>query len=205
MPFSLKRFTELPLIVAEELQGLVGSINVFNGQEHKADGTHGDITADSLTLSDVPVGTLVDLPYEPARFTGDLGAWDVDAVDFQYLRACAVGQFVTVWFGLSGTGDGTFNNTLYISLPEYHITPTIYDDGGGLNYQGYTGGAYYFSDAIGSGVGIVRAQQNPVTGNPTQLLLSKPDSSGFDGSDNDYRGFCTFLITPGNVPFQYNT
>ena len=55
MQLALKFRNVLPHVVREELDGLVATISAFFHVQHKADGTHGALTCDSLVVGGVPV------------------------------------------------------------------------------------------------------------------------------------------------------
>lgn len=57
MQLVLKFRHMLPEIVRQELDNLVATIVAFWGVEHKPDGTHSNIHADSVTIKGVPIGT----------------------------------------------------------------------------------------------------------------------------------------------------
>jgi hypothetical protein len=46
---------ELPRLVTEEFENIIATIRAYWGIEHKDDGTHGDIHADSITIGGVPI------------------------------------------------------------------------------------------------------------------------------------------------------
>jgi hypothetical protein len=52
---ALKFRNMLPNVVREELDGLVAVISAFFAVEHNPDGTHGNITATSITIGGLPV------------------------------------------------------------------------------------------------------------------------------------------------------
>ena len=51
MQLVLRFRNVLPTMVVEELDGIVATIRAFFGVQHKEDGTHGNLTADSITVS----------------------------------------------------------------------------------------------------------------------------------------------------------
>ena len=55
MQLVLRFRNVLPTMVVEELDGIVATIRAFFGVEHKEDGTHGDLHADSITLKGNPI------------------------------------------------------------------------------------------------------------------------------------------------------
>jgi len=52
---ALKFRNMLPTVVREELDGLVATISGFWDVEHKANGSHGDIHVDSITVGGIPI------------------------------------------------------------------------------------------------------------------------------------------------------
>lgn len=184
--------------VASEFRGLGATLKSFLFKQHNEDGTHHDVTVDSLTLNGGRVGEITDIAYDPALFTSDIHSWVVGTFDFGHLRYTQVGQIITVWFSVHSTSfPGGAVNSLYIHLPNLYRLPAKYDEGGGLIINGsYCGGIVRCSDAGGSYIETVQAG---TIADGTLLIMNRP-SGTFSGVDADYRGFCTFPITLLNTP-----
>lgn len=198
-----------------EFEHLTASISAFAEKEHNGDGTHGDITAASLTLQGARAGEIVSLAYDSGRYvTLDAAVWTVTAANQQYLRASRIGQLVFVQFALEQTTITVDTpSSLYIRLPEMHALPAR-DIYGSPSYQ--VGGLLFWYDNqhFTSGMGQVSAQAqdfaNTVPSTLLQLDLVKDGTS--DASmyhvwpfTNDLRiqGSCWFAVEPNNeaVPF----
>lgn len=104
--FSLKYFIDLPVKVGDELQQLVAGINTYLQREHKVDGAHGAITADSVTLGSGMIGEWVDVPLSVDMFDTDSSdvTWTVDPTDNQNgIQYCLCGSLAIVQFYIVGT------------------------------------------------------------------------------------------------------
>jgi hypothetical protein len=96
----------------------------YLSQEHNPDGTHANITADSVSVvsatgSMTTIGTFVDVPYAPSIYTGS-GAmtWTVTLASQLTLCYELVGQKITVIFAIQNTDvGGTPSLGLEIALP----------------------------------------------------------------------------------------
>ena len=55
MKLALKFRDVLPVMVREELDQVVATVRAFFGVQHKEDGSHGDLTCDSLVVNGVPI------------------------------------------------------------------------------------------------------------------------------------------------------
>lgn len=88
------------------LSKFVVGLSEFVKKEHKDDGSHGAITADSITERGrtTPQGEWIDVPYNAANFTGNgTMTWTVDAADVSNFRYMLIGKTLFV--------DGIFNTT----------------------------------------------------------------------------------------------
>jgi hypothetical protein len=110
----------------QDLSRLQSTINNAWEIEHNADGSHGDVTADSLTLNGLKVGELQNLPYDSARYvSGGSGTWTVAEANQVRLAWAQIGRlaFVTLVLDQTIVSVDTPTNGLLIKLPEIHITP----------------------------------------------------------------------------------
>ena len=202
--------------VGDEFDNLVARLNKMWGVEHVDDGTHGDITADSLDLQGAAVGEFVDLqPHASVRFTASgTTVWTVTDAKVNYLKYTRTGQLVTLFFSVIDTDTTTATgDTLIILLPELHVIPF----GPGQPVAGsqvWTGGVLQWSDgqAATDGMGFCWAQSIAASPNPTsRICLTKIGPA--DGAQNQWpvsnnlsiSGSVMFPVNPNNVstPFSF--
>lgn len=110
-----------------ELDGLVAKINAFLGREHQSDGTHGAVTATSLTVlgglrehrRTAALGDWAAVPYAATDFTGSgTMLWTVEAADAQVRRFTVIGHTLHYNLALAATSvGGTVSNELRVALP----------------------------------------------------------------------------------------
>ena len=213
--FDLRFRTQLPEIVAAELESLVASLRGFLGSEHNDDGTHGDVTAESVTLQGATVGTLDSIAHDSARYFAEGSAvWTVGAADQIYFRSSRIGQLVFVQFSLETTAITVdTSGSLFIRLPEFHAIPSR-DSGGSISYQ--VGGVLYWNDIANSrsGMGQVSAiAQDFSNAVPSTLLQLDKMQDGTSAasmfstwaisSDLWIQGSCWFAVEPDNVATPY--
>lgn len=213
--FDLRFRSQLPGIVAAELESLVATLRGFLGLEHNDDGTHGDVTADSLTLQGATVGTFDAIAHDSTRFFAEGSAvWTVAAGDQVFFRASRIGQLVFVQFSFESTAITVdTSGSLFIRLPEFHAIPSR-DSGGSISYQ--VGGVLYWNDLTNSksGMGQVSAiaQDFSNTVPSTLLQLDKMQDgtsaasmfSTWAISANLWiQGSCWFAVEPDNVAVPY--
>ena len=105
--------TALPGIVAQEFQQLCALIQGWGAVQHKDDGTHSNITADSLEVSgDVTIGGDVDID-------GGIAVGGNIALGTHYLSGNGSNEGITVdsngnvtmYAGVVSSGEGVFNIT----------------------------------------------------------------------------------------------
>lgn len=122
MAFALNFREQLTGAIRDQFEQLVAWLNGWTRIEHNEDGTHSDVTAESLTLQGGRVGEVTSLPYDSARFdTGDSAVWTVASSSFDYLLYSRVGQIVTLWFSLSDTEiTSSSAGQLLIKIPELY-------------------------------------------------------------------------------------
>lgn len=190
--------------IYDSLRAIFFASKTNAGGQHKEDGSHGIVTADSVKIQGSTIGEVTTIAYDAARFTSDIFTWQVDAVDFEYIRFTRVGQLVTLWFGVSGTSfPGGPVNDIRILMPELHLLPAIFNDGSGLIYSTYLGGMCRYSDASGEGYCEVRARETPLAGTPSMNVFMQKSVGTFSGVDCDFHGYVTFPVQYGNVPTNY--
>ena len=123
--FNLRYRDILPSSTGDELDNLNGQLSAFAEQEHNEDGSHGAITADSVTVQGAAMGEVVDLAHDQARYEVNGGtSWTVASEDQVYLRFSRIAQTVFLQFFIQTSvvvGDPDF---LIINLPELHAIPT---------------------------------------------------------------------------------
>lgn len=213
--FDLRFRQQLPEFVGAELETMSTSISAFLTNEHNEDGSHGDVTADSLSLQGATVGTIDTLAYDSARFLAEGSAvWTVDAGDLVYLRASRIGQLVFVQFALQTTVITVdTSESLFIRLPEFAAIP-MRDSGGSASYQ--VGGTLYWSDIqhSTSGIGQVSALaqdfSSVVPSTLLQLDLLKDGTSAASmfstwpiSTNLALQGSCWFAVQPNNTPVPF--
>lgn len=123
--FSLKFFQDLPLKVGEEFQQLVSGVNAFLEKEHKIDGTHGNITTDSVRLGGGLIGEWTEVPLDQSRFSDDSidVTWTI-IPDDSYMQYCLCGSLAIVQFSIDGTISSVSADKatdLYINVPEINV------------------------------------------------------------------------------------
>ena len=208
MGFALKFREQLTGAIRDEFENLVSSITGWSRLEHNTDGTHGDVTATSLSLQGAGVGELVDLPYDAARFyTGGSGVWTVAEADLQYLKATRIGQIVIVWFGIDDSAlTVDVAEQLYIRIPEFHAFPSSRT---GNPYQMWEGGSASYVDAAGDGIASTFALAQPQSNIPyTVVEVDKisPTNATYDdwavGAISVW-GMSVFPCVPNNIPTPF--
>lgn len=130
--FSVPFRDLLPDDVKASLNSITGSLKGFLLGEHHEDGTHGDVTADSLSISGGSLGEWVEVPYGPARFYTDTVncVWTVEENDQRFLKYMKCGNLAIIAFDIEGsTLSGTDTaEDLFINLPE--LDPIIFSSKG---------------------------------------------------------------------------
>ena len=123
--FGLKFRDVLPASVADEFDNVLPAIRKFLDREHKQDGTHSAITADSVSLQGAAIGEVVDIAHDAERYKVSGGtSWTVAAEDQVYLRYIRIGQKVDLQFYLQTTVVAGTPGFLVINIPELHAIPT---------------------------------------------------------------------------------
>jgi hypothetical protein len=116
MPYPITvRVTELPQIVRDEFDEYSAQIAQFLSTEHHSDGTHGDITADSIVVS----GTV--------SITGDITCDDITCDDITCDDITCDRLVASVVTGTSVVvGDGlTFGVNYFITVVSDHVEAVI--------------------------------------------------------------------------------
>jgi hypothetical protein len=209
--FGLKFREQLTGAFRDEIEQLVAALSAWAGVEHNEDGTHGDVTADTISIHDAILGEPVNLPYSSARFfTSSSAVWTVDEADVVYLRATRLGQLVLVQFNLTTTGlTVDTSDSLFIRLPELHAIPNIV--GGSPAYQ--IGGILDWQDVTNAtnGTGLVSAQAQTFAGTvpSTVLQLDRvgPTNATYSAwaisADFSVTGSIWFALEPNNIPTPF--
>ena len=173
MGFTLKFREQLIDPVLSELENLSAAITGWVTKEHNLDGTHGDMTADSLNLQGGPTGEVVNVPKSDLLFSNSgAGTWTVSDTDFQYFRYVRVGQLLYVHFHIIASSLSSATTSLYITLPGFYLYPEV--NGNGTFFQNFSMD-WTEPTATTSGVGVINITQQD-TG--LRLGLSKGSSAG---------------------------
>lgn len=199
--------------IRRQLEQMAAAINSSWDQEHTADGSHGDIVADSLELQDARVGEWVELVYEATRFSGEPGLTvtvpENTVYIFRYMR---IGQLILLQFHFSGTiggsaGEGTASD-VRVKLPELHALPLKSGTSGGFQSCGTflwenlaATLPQGFSQTLITSYVMTEAVPN------TTLNLTKFDASSASGTgvtgwvngDFGVQGFALFCSEPSNA------
>lgn len=114
-------------LLDDDVAQLTTAISAGWSKQHNIDGTHSDITADSLTLNNKKVGEIVNLDFNPSRFTTSNGhsTWTVTQTSTSYLRYVQIGHLVTLQFAFpSSVVAGSPGNptALKIAVPEFNLS-----------------------------------------------------------------------------------
>lgn len=168
--------------VRKDLEGIASGVHAGWGRQHKTDGSHSAITADSLTLQGATAGAVTGLAYDAARFsTYTGGTWTVASTSFEYLRFSRFGQLVFVQFSIGPTTIAVDTpDYLVINMPELHALPGQ-PKGAGLGTPQY-GGTLHWTDLNASnggagenGIGAISAQASEMdqTAPSTGLWLER--------------------------------
>ncbi len=190
-----------------EFVSIQTQISAWETKEHNADGTHGDITVDSLSIQKGVVGVVTPLTFSSARFSASSGTWAVAAaVALQYTR---VGQLAFVQFVIdTSTLSGSTALYLAIQVPELHVSPTRSSHAATGNV--YIGGAFQWFDFQHStqGFGPVGAQATALSGTvPSTRLVLYPDATAVTpfpvSNDLSVQGSCWFALTKNNVALPF--
>lgn len=195
--------------IVQAINSLVASIGASWDVEHRDDGTHGDVTVQSLSVQGGKIGEWTDVPYSASLFFGDGSAvWTVQSGDVRYLKASRLGQLVFVQFRLESTAITTdTSDALYIRLQDYHALP-FSDSTGAFATTAIYGGGLQWQDATNStsGIGQVAAVAQPFGTRPYTLLeldRVSPTNATFDdwaiSSDLSIYGWCLFACQPQNA------
>lgn len=177
---NLRNSDALPTETREEIEGLVGQINGFAYHEHHEDGSHGDVTADSVTIEGGSVGVWVDLHHDQARFYTDTAdcTWTVSSDNMRYLKYMKVGRLVTIIFDIENStlsGIDTAED-LYINVPE--LEPLVYT-AKGLEVFFYTVGV---CNTATDGFGTFSIAVSPQNFGPSTKQGLKIDLDRFGGN-----------------------
>ncbi len=122
--FDLKYRDVLPMMVGDEFDSFGAQLRGFSRQEHNTDGSHANITAETLSLQGAGVGEVVDLAYDSARYIQSGGtSWTVSSGDQVYLRSSRIGQLIFIQFYVQTTVIVGTPSYLIIRLPEMHAIP----------------------------------------------------------------------------------
>jgi hypothetical protein len=198
----------LPPVVLDELENIVSKVKGFFSAEHNDDGTHGDITADSVTLHGGQVGELIDLPFNATRYLTDSSAvWTVSSDDQVYLRYSQIGRMAWVEFWLQTTVTTVdVADSLLIRLPELHPLRAMVEAGVTFGAQ-HTCGSFQWADLEHStaGMGYVIAQTINSGGYQAAVVrLVKNDAATFAVANNYMvRGFAIFPLNTDNAPIPF--
>jgi len=124
--FGLVNRDRLDAVVLDEFEHLIAGLSSFLLEEHEEDGTHGDITAESIESPAIslspgalaPIGTWTPVIRTAAHFTSDSGSWTVDP-DNAYVRYTKIGQTIILNVFIPNTSEITGTpEFLRLDLPE---------------------------------------------------------------------------------------
>jgi hypothetical protein len=214
--FTLRYSDILPSSTADELVSLSGQVGKFAETEHNEDGTHGDITADSVQLQGAAVGEVVDLAHDTARYHVSGGtSWTVSAAsggtpsDQVYLRFSRIGQVVFLQFYIQTSEIVGTPDFLIINIPELHAIPTRHSLG---NPAVQIGGVCEWNDVQNGVDGIAEVSvlaENFAGAIPTtSIYLQRYGDDSLDAvrfrpfdASNDFwiYGSVTFFVERDNV------
>lgn len=143
-----EQLTKLGAFLEQELSQLVASIQGSWDVEHLLDGTHGNVTAESLSTRgglyehsrDTPAGEWKSPVYASTNFTGNGSmSWDVSQNDISSFSYMAIGKTLFFRFiAIQTTVGGTVSSELRLRVPGGYL-PAV----GGYGTFGYVdnGGA----------------------------------------------------------------
>lgn len=201
----------------------VRNLRTFLSKEHNDDGTHADVTAESITLQGAAVGEVVNLPFDASRFTALAATWTVGSGDVKYFRASRVGQLVTLEFNIRHTAITVDTpDQLYINIPEFHAIPAVDEDEGDIAI-GHPAGVCYWRITddpdltTRSGIGIITIIADDfISDVPATVLILERFGSGTglgtaeamfaqwpESSDFFVSGSVTFMVQENNVPTPF--
>lgn len=219
MNLQLNFRDKLPQSVVDQLDMSFPAISNWMNREHKDDGKHGDVTADTVSIHGAEIGEVADLPYDQARFscTNPAGTWTVDAADLLYLRQVRTGRQVFVQFYIlnSSVSAASDPETLLISLPELHAIPTPTTAGDSFS-QG-VGMIQWFETMGGvttTGIGTLIARASNYVGIVPQTImeLKKYNTTGDPTTPvlwqrttdhTTVSGSLTFTLEKDNIPTPF--
>ena len=206
--------------VKNVLTDVASRVNSFFSKEHKADGTHSTITADTISVQGANIGVHVDLAWTTGRYEAAFtsGTWSITSTESpqKFLRYIRVGQLVFVQFHIAGTTIATDSvEELWIRLPELHAIPAL--NTANVAYA-YAGGVCKWNDFDNdrAGIGLVAPSaddfSNTVPG--TLLVVTRyytddavPITGGLwqwpISTSLDISGSATFILQPNNTPSPY--
>ena len=105
---------ELPKLVTEELDNLTATISATTSVEHKPDGTHGDVTCDSLTVTGALTAGAISA--DAITATGAItttGTVTATGGVYERGRTVAMGEWIDVPFSAANfTANGTMTWTV---------------------------------------------------------------------------------------------
>lgn len=194
---------------------LEAQLRTLLDQEHNDDGSHGDISVDSLTLHDSLVGDVSELAWSAGRFEAAFtaGTWDITstASKMRYLRTSQVGRIAFVSFRIEGTIIATDSvEELWIRLPELHAMPAINTSHVAVSFAG--GVCQWVDSAAGDvGMGLVAPAADGFTNSVpgTLLVVTKYNSDAKAltqwpiSTDLTIDGSAWFFLEPDNHPTPF--
>lgn len=209
MSIGLLNRESLPPTTLSELDNLTTSLTAYLDAQHNQDGTHGDVTADTLELQGAQVGVWFDLPYSAARFQASVGGsvWTVTAANQVYLKAMRIGQLAHVMFQLNASTITVGATGLLLWLPEFTCLPVGQQAAASTPYVG--GIATWANVPAGTnGLSAVTAYALPPASangkSRTVLAIDQfgPVNATFANfpvtADLNIIGSCWFPVTPNN-------
>lgn len=166
----------MPQSVTDEFENFTSRLKGLWTKEHNEDGTHGDITASSITLENKRVGELVNVPYNSAKFnTLDAGIWTVSESNYSYINYAQVGQLIFVNFEILNS-TLTFDTTdgFTFTIPEVHAVSTFIGPSGEGLYQDSMCGEWFCTDETATArEGLILASVFPSIGGADTVPYTK--------------------------------
>lgn len=157
----------LSSILVQELDRAYSVIRATWNVEHRADGSHGPVVADSYTERgrSAAVGAWVDVPPSEVAFSASGSmTWTVQAADVEALSYMRVGTTMLLSFYLVSTAvGGVVDTELWMTIPE------------GLRARERAANAIAINDAGTAGMGYISVS----TATPTILRIRKSDGSNW--------------------------
>lgn len=203
--FGLINRGVMPQSVTDEFEKFTGKLKGLWLNQHKEDGTHGTLIADSIVVNGFPMEQVVDVPYDANNFTPFEtpfgGAWSVPTDGHYLLRYYCVGRVAFVQFSFVNS-TVTAGNPAQLTFNIKDLTPMLSKGPTGYSsaYQ-YRTGFFEWSctDGISLGYGSGTIDCGQADNGGTNIWLMKEFSGStarvwYPTTDLQVRGSATFLL-----------